>query len=106
LDRARGDVHKVKWYRRAVRLTAFVSAVGLLCGARSALAAEFSPTFSPTFSWAPADSPAVIRGREVANRFQQESLFEISVEVHNAFALDNRRAIAVAEEELRRVPGL
>jgi hypothetical protein len=59
-----------------------------------------------TFSWAPADSPAVARGREVAARFDQESLVEISVEVNNAFALDNRRAIAVAEEELRRIPGV
>ncbi len=59
-----------------------------------------------TFSWAPADSPAVARGRQVAARFDQESLFEISVEVNNAFALENRRAIAVAEEELRRVPGV
>jgi hypothetical protein len=42
----------------------------------------------------------------VATRFDQESLFEISVEVNNAFSADNRRAIAVAEEELRRVPGV
>jgi hypothetical protein len=59
-----------------------------------------------SFGWAPPDSPAVARGREVATRFDQESLFEISVEVNNAFSLDNRRAIAVAQEELRRVPGV
>jgi hypothetical protein len=59
-----------------------------------------------TFGWAPLDSPTVARGREVAARFDQESLFEISVEVNNAFALGNRRAIAVAEEELRRIPGV
>ena len=34
------------------------------------------------------------------------SLWEISVEVNNAFSIENRRAIAVAEERLRRVPGV
>jgi hypothetical protein len=59
-----------------------------------------------TFSWAPPDSPAVVRGRQVASRFDHASLWEISVEVNNAFSIENRRAITVAEEELRRVPGV
>jgi hypothetical protein len=82
-----------------VRLTALALGAGWLLVARGAVAAD-------SFAWAPADSPAVVRGRQVASRFDQESLFEISVEVNNAFSLDNRRAIAVAEEELRRVPGV
>jgi hypothetical protein len=61
---------------------------------------------SGSFTWAPPGSPEVARGRQVATRFDQESLFEISVEVNNAFSLDNRRAIGVVEEELRRVPGV
>jgi hypothetical protein len=78
----------------------------LACAAGGLLAAPGAARAAGTFSWAPLDSPAIARGREVAARFDQESLFEISVEVNNAFALDNRRAIAVAEEELRRIPGV
>ena len=82
-----------------MRLTALALGTVCLLVARGAAAAS-------SFAWAPADSPTVARGREVARRFDQESLFEISVEVNNAFSADNRRAIAVAEEELRRVPGV
>ena len=78
----------------------------LACAGGGLLVASGAARAAGTFSWAPLDSPAVARGREVAARFDQESLFEISVEVNNAFALDNRRAIAVAEEELRRIPGV
>jgi hypothetical protein len=78
----------------------------LACAGGGLLLASGAARAAGTFSWAPLESPAVARGREVSARFDQESLFEISVEVNNAFALDNRRAIAVAEEELRRVPGV
>ena len=78
----------------------------LACAGGGLLVASGPARAAGTFGWAPLDSPAVARGREVAARFDQESLFEISVEVNNAFALDNRRAIAVAEEELRRIPGV
>jgi hypothetical protein len=91
--------------RSSVRSLARTCAA-LACAGGGLLAASGPARAAGTFGWAPVDSPVVARGREVAARFDQESLFEISVEVNNAFALDNRRAIAVAEEELRRIPGV
>jgi hypothetical protein len=79
-------------------------------GTRAAVAAPQGPSGArPSlrpFSWAPADSAAAVRGREVATRLDQLTLWEISVELNNAFSVENRRAVAVAEEELRRVPGV
>jgi hypothetical protein len=91
---------------RRVRVAIVRSAAALACVGGWLLVVAGTARASNAFAWAPPDSPQVARGRQVARRFDQESLWEISVEVNDAFALDNRRAIGVAEEELRRIPGI
>ncbi|MEO5768805.1 MAG: hypothetical protein ABIS92_10680, partial [Polyangia bacterium] len=56
--------------------------------------------------YVPADSVAAVRGRQVAMRFDLGRRFELTLQVNNAFAAQNRRAIARAEAEIAAIPGV
>jgi hypothetical protein len=58
------------------------------------------------FAWAPADAPAVTRGREAAQRFGLLRLTELTVEVDDAFSAVNREALSAAEQRLAEIPGV
>jgi hypothetical protein len=58
------------------------------------------------FAWTPADHPAVIRGREVGNRFDLLSAWEVVLPLDNAFSAENRRALAALEQRLGAVAGI
>lgn len=56
--------------------------------------------------FAPPESQAVIRGRVAADRFGLGRRFELSLQVNNAFAAQNRRAIGRAETAIAALPGV
>jgi len=56
--------------------------------------------------FAPPESQAVIRGRVAAERFGLGRRFELSLQVNNAFAAQNRRAIGRAETAIAALPGV
>jgi hypothetical protein len=58
------------------------------------------------FAWTPADHPAVIRGREVGNRFDLLAAWEVTLPLDNAYSADNRRALTALEQRLRAVPAI
>jgi hypothetical protein len=59
-----------------------------------------------SFAWTPVDHPAVIRGREVGNRFDLLSAWEVVLPLDNAFSAENRRALAALEQRLGAVAGI
>ncbi|HSZ82667.1 MAG TPA: hypothetical protein VLA14_10310 [Polyangia bacterium] len=81
------------------QIVAVAATLGLLFGASGAARAD-------AFAWAPADAPAVTRGREVARRFGLLQLIELTVEVDNAYSAANRAALASAEQRLAEIPGV
>jgi hypothetical protein len=58
------------------------------------------------FAWTPPDHPAIVRGREVGNRFDLLSAWEVTLPVDNAFSAENRRALAALEKRLGLLPGV
>jgi hypothetical protein len=56
--------------------------------------------------WIPAGSGLAVRGREAAQRFGLERLWQISMQVNDAFSATNREAIARVEREMARLPGV
>jgi hypothetical protein len=75
----------------------------VIAGAAPGCARARSPD---PFAWAPADPPAVARGRQVASRFELQSLWQVTVVVDDAFSAANRGALAAAERRLAVVPGV
>jgi hypothetical protein len=86
---------------RAAAVAASITAFGLVASASVARAASSNP-----FAWAPAGAPVVERGRSAASRFRLLSLYEVTVEVDDAFAAANRQALALAEQRIAEVPGV
>jgi hypothetical protein len=58
------------------------------------------------FAWMPPRSPALVRGRQVADRFDLLATWEVSVEVDNVFSAGNRRAITGFQRQLAALPGV
>ncbi|HTA20035.1 MAG TPA: hypothetical protein VK989_12120, partial [Polyangia bacterium] len=81
------------------QIAAAVATLVLVAGASGAARAD-------AFAWAPADAPAVTRGRQVASRFGLLQLVELTVEVDDAFSAANRAALASAEQRLAEIPGV
>jgi len=57
-------------------------------------------------AFAPPDSAATRRGREVAERFELSQRFTLSLDVANAFSAQNQAAIARAEARVSAIPGV
>src|SRR5258708_9708828 len=58
------------------------------------------------FAWMPPGAPALVRGRQVADRFDLLATWEITVEIDNAFSQANRRALIALERRLANLPGV
>jgi hypothetical protein len=71
-----------------------------------ALAGCARPRSPDPFAWAPAEAPAVARGRQVASRFELQSLWEVTAAVDDTLGAANRPAVAAAESRLAAVPGV
>jgi hypothetical protein len=65
-----------------------------------------APDRDDPFVWAPADAPAVERGRQAALRFGLASMYEVTVEVDNAFSPANQQAFVLAEGRLSEIRGV
>ncbi len=74
---------------------------GKAWGVRAAQGGEFDPS-----RFAPPESQTVMRGREVAARFGLGRRFELTLQVNNAFAAQNRLGIARAEALIAQIPGV
>jgi hypothetical protein len=93
------------------RLAAVVAQVALavawtvLCVSPRAARARARDEFD-LLRFAPGLSPAVLRGRDVAWRFGLVRRFELTLQVNNAFAGQNRQAIGRAEASIAAIPGV
>lgn len=77
------------------------SSLGLTAVAHARSAHDFD-----VVRYVPPDSAAAVRGQEVALRFNLGRRFELTLQVNNAFAAQNRRAIARAEALIAAIPGV
>ena len=59
-----------------------------------------------SFAWTPSGAAAVVRGRQVADKFDLLWTGEVTVAVDDAFAPANRRALTALEHALGQLPGV
>ena len=70
------------------------------------VAAGGSARAGDPFAWMPPGAPALTRGRQVADRFDLLSTWEISIEIDDVFSVASRRAIADWQRRLAALPGV
>lgn len=107
LRRSRGqDWHtgRPQGHRKAAPSRVFILLVCL--GASRSAGAGVTGGAGDLVRFAPPDSQAAVRGREVAARFDLGRRFELSLQVNNAFAAQNRVGIARAESLISAIPGV
>ncbi len=75
-------------------------------GAAARASAGYGPDTVDLVGFAPPESVAAQRGREVALRFDLGARFELALQVNNAFTAQNRQAMARAEARIAAIPGV
>ncbi|MBC8132198.1 MAG: hypothetical protein H7X95_04390, partial [Deltaproteobacteria bacterium] len=94
-------------FSRPTFIALFVT-VALAClGAGVALSAG-PPAIAPfdNIRYLPPQAPSAVRGRTVAMRYGLGRRFQLTLQVNNVFAAQNRQAIARAESLIGAIPGV
>jgi hypothetical protein len=92
-------------FRLSMRVRLAIAATAGLGLAPGAAAAVSGPV-DDLVAFAPPRSQAALRGREVAARFELGQRLELVLQVNNAFAAQNRAAVARAESLIAAIPGV